>query len=177
MEIQFLSAHTILKGESHLKQMSCGFSGRYPQYKYTIDQVRAEVKRGLLTPLAPSSSDPVGDKRIPCAICYEYFEVINLTKCCHNCICTDCIAAMFEPNKKRECPVCRQDLQVSVNKHFEDIPSDKTEEDHIPSPTSETPEFGPDVMYVVNITSADPAEIKLLLDAGIPKEEIISQFR
>jgi hypothetical protein len=83
--------------------------GLYSHYKWTVDQLRTEINAGRLSPLDPGLDSAAPPSTVFCEICYRYYMSVNETSCCQRHICSECIAATWNPPPAPvACPFCRQ---------------------------------------------------------------------
>ena len=109
----------------------------YNNYKWTEQQIHLEISNGRLTPISDFTTERTNQSNIICSICYNFYPLINETKCCHQHICTECFAACIDP-KQPTCPFCRStNPTVTANQKkenlkipdFDDLQFEKHEEE------------------------------------------------
>ena len=70
----------------------------------SIEQVKKLILTGKLTPFYPPTDTKTYSNPIQCPICYSYFPMINVLRCCNNHLCSACLLAA---SKQKKCPFCR----------------------------------------------------------------------
>lgn len=101
----------------NIRAFQVKFNGLYREYKWKPGIVASNVRARILTPVEEFTPDKTEKNEIMCAICYNYYPLINQTQCCFNHICTECIAAIIDPPPNQAvCPFCRKgNFYVTAN--------------------------------------------------------------
>ena len=166
----------------HVKNVNETYTGLYKKYKWENGKIAANIRAKKLTPILPYTSDDNGKKNVMCQICYNFYPLMNLTKCCHQMICTECIAATVSPTEMN-CPFCRKSgFHVTPNQtinELKDLISDDEQyekyEKEIRDGFKEEDVVGctDDAIQIAMSFNVPPKNIQELLDNGIPSEDII----
>ena len=158
------------------------FNKLYNKYKFTEQDIAGKISSGQLTPITPFTFEQTGQNNIVCSICYNFYPIINETKCCHQHICTECFAACIDP-KTPTCPFCRStNLSVTANQKkedlkipdFDDLEFEKHEEELRDGINWDKMHGFSDEIIAISIQyDIDPSLIQDLSSSGISNEEII----
>ncbi|KAJ3439767.1 protein sip5 [Anaeramoeba flamelloides] len=110
--------------EKYLEQSKTEFSKptyeMYHKISYDQNKVKKFIKDERLAPMFPPLLDPLEISKKECSICYNYFPILNKSKCCSKGICTECFLQIC-PNiigsQNDKCPYCRtNNYQVTYTK-------------------------------------------------------------
>ena len=88
----------------------------------TIEEARRLILKGGLTPFYFGSDQKTFANPIQCPICYQFFPMINVMRCCKNHLCSACLLAS---KKDHKCPFCRS----PDFKWYSNIPPDEISND------------------------------------------------
>ncbi|KAK8883211.1 hypothetical protein M9Y10_045862 [Tritrichomonas musculus] len=165
----------------------------YSHYRWSKQQINNLIENGIVSPMYPPSETPDGDK-VFCAICYSYYQKVNLTGCCNHQICSECLAAVVDPPPAhRVCPFCKkEDFQIipfisSTNGgknndgddpeflDFQEKQRQGLADVHI-DPNRNGNQCSEKARAIAQQYNLNPFDVDVYLNAGIPEEEIIANL-
>jgi hypothetical protein len=163
--------------------------GLYAHYKWSPDQLRSEITAGRLSPLDPGLDSAAPPSTVFCEICYRYYATVNETSCCQRQICSECVAASWDPPPAPvSCPFCRQaGISWAPNSARGGANEDSAEYQQYldkllrgEADTSGGPQLPPEqnaeALEIARAFGVSAATLRELFAAGLSREEIVAQL-